>query len=102
MGDKSILGSKHYYKGRNVKRKPNRPSTPETAVRRPIDIEKYIRDLRDLRGRAGLTQKVLAELLKTRQSAISRFENGHGVPSVSFLQRYARAVGGKISISVVV
>lgn len=52
----------------------------------------------DMRLSAGLTQKQLAKRAKTKQSAISRIENGSSLPSLSFLQRLAHASGGEIFV----
>ncbi len=46
----------------------------------------------------GLTQKQLAEKLKTRQSVISRVENAKTVPSLSFLKRVAQAIGSTLQV----
>lgn len=46
-----------------------------------------------------LTQKQLAVKLKTRQSVISRVENGQTTASISFLKRFAEIFGGKVEIS---
>lgn len=47
----------------------------------------------------GLSQKQLAEKVGTKQSAISRLEGGNISPSVSFLEKVAKALGGKLQIS---
>lgn len=47
----------------------------------------------------GITQEELAERLGTRQSAISRLESGMSNPTVSFLRHVARALDGKLKIS---
>jgi len=53
----------------------------------------------DVRIKAGLTQKQLADLVGTKQSAIARLEDadydGH---SLSMLQRIAAALGHKVEI----
>lgn len=41
----------------------------------------------------GLTQKQLAEMIGTKQSSVSRLENGTGNPSLAFLQKVAEALG---------
>ncbi len=51
-----------------------------------------------LRVDLGLTQKELAEKIGTKQSNISRLENGVGHPSVSLLKRGAKALGTKLCI----
>jgi transcriptional regulator with XRE-family HTH domain len=50
-------------------------------------------DLTAARRKAGLTQREVAERMGTTQSAVSRVESGRAVPSLEFLDRYARAVG---------
>ncbi len=46
----------------------------------------------------GLTQKQLAEKLKTRQSVISRVENMNTTPSLSFLKRLAAALNVSLQV----
>jgi DNA-binding XRE family transcriptional regulator len=54
------------------------------------------------RARAGLTQDAVAERMGTTKSAISRLEAaGKHTPSLSTLQRYARAVGCELQIKLV-
>jgi DNA-binding XRE family transcriptional regulator len=57
------------------------------------------RKLHDLRKRAGLTQKQLAELVGTTHTAISRLENddyeGH---SLAMLRRIAAALGKRVEV----
>ena len=47
----------------------------------------------DARVEKGLTQEKLAKLVGTKQSSIARLENGSGLPSLSFLQKIAEALG---------
>ncbi len=47
----------------------------------------------------GLTQKELAELIGTKQSAISRLENGSSNPSIEFLSKIAHALGKEVHIT---
>lgn len=46
-----------------------------------------------------LTQKQLAQKLKTKQSVISRVESAQTMPTVSFLQRLAQVLGGEVRVS---
>ena len=46
----------------------------------------------------GLTQKQLAEKLKTRQSVISRVESMNTTPSLSFLKRLAVALNVSLQV----
>lgn len=48
----------------------------------------------------GLTQKELAEKAGTKQSAISRLESGDYNPSFDFLQKIAKALEAKLTISI--
>ena len=52
-----------------------------------------------LRIEKGLSQKELATLMGTKQSAISRLENGSYNPSVEFLNRIAHSLGKELHIS---
>jgi len=47
-----------------------------------------------------LTQKQLADKLKTQQSVISRVENAQTTTSVSFLKRLANIFNGELKISI--
>lgn len=51
-----------------------------------------------LRLQQGLSQKELAEKVGTKQSAISRLENGSYNPSIAFLSKVAHALGKEIKI----
>ena len=54
-----------------------------------------------LRIQRGLTQAQLAEMVGTRQPSIARLENGSSVPSLSFLDRIAKALDARIELHVV-
>ncbi len=47
----------------------------------------------------GMTQKQLAEKIGTKQSAIARLEAGNTNPSIAFLEKVAKALGGTLRIS---
>lgn len=53
------------------------------------------------RSKAGLTQKELADLMKTSQTAIARMESGRVLPSGTTLKRFAKATGTRLRISFV-
>ncbi len=59
-------------------------------------IEQVIRK----RLEKGLSQKQLAEKVGTKQSAIARLEGGTTNPSVAFLEKVSKALGGKLQISI--
>ena len=54
-----------------------------------------------LRLQRGLTQSQLAEIVGTRQSSITRLENGNSVPTLSFLERIATALDARIELRIV-
>lgn len=58
------------------------------------------RQLIQLRKQAGLTQEELARRLHTRQSEISRIENGDQNISLEKLRRMAEAMGGNVEIRI--
>ena len=55
-----------------------------------FDIAKIVIKARASRG---ISQKELAELVGTKQPSIARLESGNTVPSFSFLNRIAQALG---------
>lgn len=61
-----------------------------------------VKDMLAARARVGLSQEAVAELMGTTKSAISRLEAaGKHSPSVTTLERYARAVGCRLEIKFV-
>jgi transcriptional regulator with XRE-family HTH domain len=56
------------------------------------------RNLLELRGRTGETQKQLAKRLRMTESMISRLERGDHVPSLKTLCRVADAFGRRLEI----
>lgn len=50
------------------------------------------------RLKGGVTQKKLAQRMKTKQSAISRLESGTANPSLNFLKRLAEALNSRLEI----
>jgi transcriptional regulator with XRE-family HTH domain len=54
-----------------------------------------------LRIKLGLTQAQLAEIVGTKQPSIARLENGEGSPSLSFLEKVARALGAEVKVSLI-
>jgi len=57
-----------------------------------------IKEIIQARLEQNLTQNDLAQLIGTRQSNISRLENGNANPSLEFLEKIANALGKKIEI----
>lgn len=52
------------------------------------------------RIKAGLTQTQLAKKLGTKQSAISRLEQGSANPSLALLVKLSKALNAKLKISI--
>ena len=48
----------------------------------------------------GLTQKELAKKIGTKQSAIARLESGNYNPTVELLEKVAKALKAKLTISI--
>jgi DNA-directed RNA polymerase specialized sigma subunit len=66
------------------------------------DEYRLVRELLSARLQAGLTQEQVAASMGTTTSAVSRLESaGKHSPSVSTLQRYARAVGREVEIRLI-
>ncbi len=51
------------------------------------------------RTRAKLTQAEVAEKMGTSQSTVARLESGAAKPSLATLQRYAKATGARLKIT---
>lgn len=52
----------------------------------------------DARRRKGVTQKILAKKIGTKQSVISRLESGRANPSIAFLKRLAGALDARLEV----
>ena len=52
----------------------------------------------EARSRLGVTQKQLAELINTKQSGIARVESGNYLPSLSFLNKIAKALKTRLIV----
>lgn len=81
--------------------KADRPETPDqrrgyAAAERAIQVA---REVHALRQRRGLSQRRLAELVGTTQSAIARLESGVISPSLPTLDRIANALGAELHVT---
>ncbi len=61
-------------------------------------LYKIQKEIIRLRIEQGISQKELAERIGTKQSAISRLENGTYNPSIVFLNKIALALGKEVEI----
>lgn len=77
---------------------PEATEYDELAEQDADDRYAVIRALANRRIELGLTQKEVAESMGMQQATISRYENGAHLPDLRQMQRYARALGGKIEI----
>ncbi len=75
----------------------------DDKVRKEYDalepIYEIKRELIKLRIEKGLSQKQLADIIGTKQSAISRLESADTNPSIEFLNKIALALGKKLHIT---
>jgi DNA-binding XRE family transcriptional regulator len=81
--------------------KANRPDSDERRAGndRASRAIRIAFEIRALRERKGLSQRQLAELVGTTQSAIARLEAGRNSPSLPTLDRIASALGAEVTIS---
>jgi transcriptional regulator with XRE-family HTH domain len=79
------------------------PRDPEVIYAREDDasLAELMRRLNDVRERHELTQKVVADRMRTTQSAVSDLERTAGDPRIRTIQRYARAVNTSLRWMVV-
>ena len=75
--------------------KKKSPSFRETYAKYEV-AQQVIR----LRLARGLTQAQLAERVGTTQSSIARLESGSREPSLSFLRRVVKALGGQLDVRI--
>lgn len=59
-----------------------------------------ISQLIEARTKKGITQKDLAEMVGTKQSAIARVESGLSNPSIAFLEKITSALNSKLIIQI--
>ncbi|MFI9364931.1 helix-turn-helix domain-containing protein [Kitasatospora sp. NPDC053057] len=79
-------------------------ATPESEERRARIRQETLAQIRghelaELRRKAGLTQKHVAELLGVSQARVSQIEHGQ-VDSLDNLRAYAAAIGGEVEVTV--
>ena len=75
-----------------AERNPKFPEMVESAYRRRV----LLRELAAKRARAGITQKDVAAMMRTSQSAVARIERGEIDAKLSTVERYAAAVGQRL------
>lgn len=64
-----------------------------------MDTQELVAELVQTRQRRGLTQKDVAEMMKVKQPSVSQFESGKMEPKMSTVERYAKAVGARVTFN---
>jgi ribosome-binding protein aMBF1 (putative translation factor) len=72
------------------------PRSRELSEQIAADLQKEIK-LTELRGALGVSQEELAQIMKKKQAAISRFERRSDM-HVSTLREFISALGGKLEL----
>jgi ribosome-binding protein aMBF1 (putative translation factor) len=88
-----VMKSYKTFKSKLLKDKEIKRAYDELEIEFAL-IEKIIQK----RLEKGMTQRDLAQKIGTKQSAISRFEAGGYNPTLSFLNKIARALDSKVII----
>jgi transcriptional regulator with XRE-family HTH domain len=82
-----------------ARRDPSAPSAPPPSVDGPVGAGTTAgRLVRELRERAGLTQRQLAIRAGTSTTAVSRLERGHLSPTVQTLERLLFCLGHRLDL----
>jgi ribosome-binding protein aMBF1 (putative translation factor) len=79
-----------------TKANPRFPELVEAAVER----RKLLRELASVREAAGISQTLVAAKMGTSQSAVARIETGDADVRMSTVERYAAAVGSRVTWAV--
>jgi len=86
---------------KNIKKELlNNPIVREEYSKLQPEYE-IISKLIEIRLKKNLTQKELAELLGTKQSGISRIENGGYIPSMKLIRKIAEILDCELKIELV-
>ena len=73
----------------------------ETDRRKGKGVMSFGTQLRLARKRKGLTQKELAEKIGTKQTYIAQLERGRRNITLATIEKYARACGKRIAITLI-
>ena len=67
-----------------------------------LEVEfQIIHDVLKKRIEQDMSQKELAKKIGSDQAVISRLESGNYNPSIKFLKRVAKAVGGQLKVTII-
>ena len=83
---------------RDHRRHP-RSTTPPVETLDQREAREIAEIVIDARKRAGMTQSDVARAMGTTQSVVAKLESGTSMPSTSNLQRFARATGSYLRLS---
>lgn len=87
-------------KVKELHRKWSKDPAYKTAYDRLDEEFRVIAVLTDARKRAGLSQTDVAKRMKTSQSYVARLESGEVHPTAQSLERFARATGSRLRITI--
>lgn len=79
-----------------TEREPEGKSVAEEG-KRGIDVERFGSFVAELRREKGMTQRQLAEKLFLSNKAVSKWENGLGMPDIGVLEPLAQALGVSVT-----
>lgn len=85
---------------RDFKRKSLKDPDVKAAYEKLGPRYALIRQVLAARVQKHMSQKTLAVKMKTKQSAIARFESGNTNPTLEFLERLSRAIKAPLTISI--
>ncbi|MCL4408022.1 MAG: helix-turn-helix transcriptional regulator [Thermotogae bacterium] len=101
MNDKKIDELKQKAKEYYEWEKNNPDKIEQFEAESKIDpLEDFILEVFKERLNQNLTQEELAKKMNTKQSVISRFENGGREPSYEFMNRLAEVLGGNLYLTI--
>jgi predicted transcriptional regulator len=85
---------------KTLKRELLNDAATRTAYDAIADEFAIARELIAARARAGLSQSEVAQRMGTTQSVVARLESGKRPPSMRTVERFARAVGGRVVLRI--
>ncbi|HEX4383307.1 MAG TPA: helix-turn-helix transcriptional regulator [Myxococcales bacterium] len=92
---------KNPYVGRSLDEFIEEQRVKDPEFRAEFDRLQLARTLKELREKKKMSQGKLAELAGTKQPNIARLESGKVIPKLDFLEKVARALGGRLDVRIV-
>lgn len=84
---------------KRLKKRLNDPEFKKEWERSELEYQ-VARQIIKIRKELGYTQKQVAQMLDTKQSAISRIENGDQNMTLAMMNSVAKALGGHVKITI--